>query len=260
MKERTVVPPEIRSQVLFDSDRTCCVCQQPGLEVQIHHIDDDTSNHDPENLAVLCFEDHNRTQIRGGFGRKLTALDVRKHRGDWVERVRQRRARADELAAQAMARAVAEPPKRSHGRFIVPPAALISTLPAIRKEALAMAHQHWPGFATADVMDKLADYIESLKGILTTLAAFYPINHFGDKPARLYFDEQILDRGRWHRAHMEPGDPGSGGTIIGPMVAARVAGDVEQMIVDIVAYLNLDPDREPKFEDWKAAWDAAGQS
>ncbi len=57
---------------MFASDSTCCVCRERGKAVQVHHIDEDPSNNTPANLAVLCLECHNQTQVSGGFGRKLT--------------------------------------------------------------------------------------------------------------------------------------------------------------------------------------------
>ena len=256
-KPRTPVPPDVSAAVMFASDRTCCVCRQPGLAVQIHHLDEDPTNHDMANLAVLCLQDHNLTQVRGGFGKALTAAEVRTHRDDWLERVRARRARADELAAQAMARVPAAP-ARDPGRFRMPPAAFISSLPAIRKEAIARARQRWSGYTTADALNYHGEYIEALVGILTALAAFFPANHFDDKPAREHFSEAIAARFRWHRAHLEPDGPGTRGTMIGPLAAAEVTADVEEMIVDLVGSLNFDPDHEPDFTTWKAAWDAAG--
>jgi hypothetical protein len=157
-----------------------------------------------------------------------------------------------------MTRAAVRPPEQPHGKFVKPPQALIASLPAIRKETLTSARNHWSGYTTADAINLMAEYIEGLKGILMALAVFYPANHFGDRPAAQYFDEQLSARAWWHRAHMEPDGPGSGGTMIGPMVAARMAADLSQMVVDIVTSLDIDPGRQSEFENWKASWDAAG--
>src|SRR5438552_16213216 len=82
---------------MYAHDRTCCVCTMRGRHVQIHHIDEDPSNHEFENLAVLCLECYTETQIKGGFARKLNATDVRLARTEWTGRVTERRARADAL-------------------------------------------------------------------------------------------------------------------------------------------------------------------
>jgi 5-methylcytosine-specific restriction endonuclease McrA len=97
-KLRTPIPEDISAQVMFQHDRTCCVCHEPGRAVQIHHIDDDPTNHAISNLAVLCLEHHEQTQTRGGFAKKLKVADVEQSRDDWIRRVRVRREKTDKLA------------------------------------------------------------------------------------------------------------------------------------------------------------------
>ncbi len=101
-RERQQVPAAIAARVLFQSDRTCCVCRTRGKPVQIHHIDDDPSNGTLDNLAVLCLDCHTATQITGGFHRKLDADQIILYRDDWVanvgrERAEVRAAIADDL-------------------------------------------------------------------------------------------------------------------------------------------------------------------
>lgn len=79
-KQRTPIPEEVAALVLFRSNRFCCVCREPRKAVQIHHIDENPANNDPDNLAVLCLECHNQTQVQGGFGRRLEAAQVRQFR------------------------------------------------------------------------------------------------------------------------------------------------------------------------------------
>ena len=57
------------------------------MRIQLHHIDENPANSVGENLAVLCFECHHKTQISGGFDRKLDAHQVRLYRTDWLVRV-----------------------------------------------------------------------------------------------------------------------------------------------------------------------------
>ncbi len=91
-KRRLDVPSEVAAQVLFLSDRTCCVCHAANKQVQIHHIDDDPSNNALVNLSVLCLECHALTQIKGGFGRKLDPAQVTLYRDDWIRVVGEKRA------------------------------------------------------------------------------------------------------------------------------------------------------------------------
>ena len=97
-KNRTAIPLETAVRVMFEHDRSCCVCGS-RVHLQIHHIDEDPSNHEPDNLAVLCLEHHNDTQVRGGFARELGPADVRYHRDDWIRRVARRKEEADKIAA-----------------------------------------------------------------------------------------------------------------------------------------------------------------
>jgi hypothetical protein len=96
-KTRIEVPEEVVARVMLMTDRTCCVCNIPARRGQIHHIDEDPSNGAEANLAFLCFECHDQTMIKGGFGRKLNAAQVIAFRDHWYERVHQRRAKADDV-------------------------------------------------------------------------------------------------------------------------------------------------------------------
>jgi hypothetical protein len=87
-KLRVQIPRPLADRALFEADRTCCVCRQPKKPLQIHHIDDNPSNNNYENLAVLCLDCHTDTQVHGGFNRKLSAGQVRLYREDWLRRIR----------------------------------------------------------------------------------------------------------------------------------------------------------------------------
>ena len=95
-KKRNQIPPEIAARVLFASDRTCCVCRNQGKPIQIHHIDEKPNNNSPKNLAILCFDCHRETQIRGGFDRKLDGNQIILYLEDWLRIVAQRRATYEE--------------------------------------------------------------------------------------------------------------------------------------------------------------------
>jgi hypothetical protein len=94
-KQKQAIPVDLAAHVLFKADRTCCVCRTAGKPVQIHHIDENPSNSIERNLAVLCFDCHTDTQVRGGFHRKLDADQVILYRDDWTQVVALRRAVVD---------------------------------------------------------------------------------------------------------------------------------------------------------------------
>jgi Restriction endonuclease len=96
MTKRIPIPKEISTELLYVSDKTCCVCRRPRLSIQIHHIDENSSNNEIANLAVLCLECHNETQIKGGFGRKLNSPLVTTYRDKWHSEVMRLRKSASE--------------------------------------------------------------------------------------------------------------------------------------------------------------------
>lgn len=94
-KKRTGVPQQISAEILFKSNRTCCVCRDSRKPVQIHHIDGNPDNHELKNLATLCLECHNETLVSGGFDRKLDSDQIVLFRDDWQRLVAQQRAVID---------------------------------------------------------------------------------------------------------------------------------------------------------------------
>ncbi|MFA4824825.1 MAG: HNH endonuclease signature motif containing protein [Methanoregula sp.] len=90
-KSRTQIPQNSSAEILFKSDRTCCVCRDKSKPVQIHHIDENPDNHEIKNLAVLCLECHNKTQIHGGFARKLDSDQIKLYRDNWHNLIAQQR-------------------------------------------------------------------------------------------------------------------------------------------------------------------------
>jgi hypothetical protein len=96
-KVRAEISGDVAAAVLFRSHRACCVCRNLHKAVQIHHVDDNPGNGHPDNLAVLCFDCHRETQIRGGFGRKLDAAQILFYRSDWYSRVERGRSEQSEM-------------------------------------------------------------------------------------------------------------------------------------------------------------------
>jgi len=97
-KRRTPIPPKVAAEVEFRSDRTCCVCRNPHLQHQLHHLDGDASNNDPDNLAVLCLQHHAEAEVKGGVGRKLSADEIRRFRCEWYAVVESQRGHGDIVA------------------------------------------------------------------------------------------------------------------------------------------------------------------
>jgi hypothetical protein len=145
-RKRAPIPPEISARVLFESDRTCCVCRQRGKPVQIHHINENPSHNDLRNLAVLCFDCHRETQITGGFDRKLDSDQVTLYRNDWHEAVARARTKTEALAEQTQNRGSLE---------------LATSLAEIYREnkQFELLAMHYHSIGNGDLRDK---YIEQV--------------------------------------------------------------------------------------------------
>ncbi len=82
---------KIENDVLFEHDRTCCVCRNIHDKfIEIHHIDGNHENTDKCNLAVLCKQCHTETLIQGGIFRKLNPELVTKYRDEWIQIVKKK--------------------------------------------------------------------------------------------------------------------------------------------------------------------------
>lgn len=265
-KTRTPITAELVADAMFASDSTCCVCRERGKAVQVHHVDENPAHNRLENLAVLCLECHNETQLRGGFGRKLRAPLVIKYRDEWLARVTQRREAADRAAVRKMLGSAVSAPKlasaegsleripysRERADAIF---ACVQSLPDPLCELRKKAQAGWDKGVTATMVQASYDYIDALLGPLITLAGFYPSGTFGEDPHR-FFSEVIASRFRWHRAHSEPNGPGTGGTIVNVMCSGEVVDDVEKMVKDMVRSLVRDDDRF-NWRAWASGWHAA---
>lgn len=80
-KTRKPIPADIASQVLLANRHACCVCQK--TQVQIHHIDDDPSNNNPANLAILCLPHHDHASMQIGLSRKLKPREIEHYKARW---------------------------------------------------------------------------------------------------------------------------------------------------------------------------------
>ena len=261
-KPRTPIPDDISAEVMFQHDRTCCVCHNRGLAVQIHHIDEDPTNHAVTNLAVLCLEHHEQTQMRGGFAKKLKAADVVRSRDDWICRVRVRRDKTDELVIQHMA---GMPPTKLEAKdWNIPSTAkvvgFLNALPSIRRAAIATAQPLWDTGITSEMCQGSYDAIDLLESAWLRLADFYPPSYFGERGADYFFSEFVAARFEWHRKICEPRGPGSSGTIVHVTTSGAVLDDVAKAIEETVNGLFIGFCLYPfDLKKWRSDWDAAGR-
>jgi hypothetical protein len=84
MNRRSAVPQATADALLVANRRACCICHE-RKQVVIHHIDENPSNHAPDNLAVLCLDCHGRVTGNEGLGRRYTEAEVKGHKRAWEE-------------------------------------------------------------------------------------------------------------------------------------------------------------------------------
>lgn len=258
-----MIPKNVAADVLFSSDRMCCVCNIRGKSVQIHHIDENPANNAISNLSVLCFDCHEETMVKGGFGRKLDADQVIRYRDDWIARVGVRRVKADELASisNVLASDLAQASEMQIstyadiGIFNQDPEILIKYLKkitVIHKAQLIISRTNWDDSTTADMIQGCYNMIDFYEEVLCEIATFLSPKHFELKSLNQYFNELISSRYQWYRMLEEPEASGMNGTMILVSIPSSVMEDLKKMIIDMVLALsymhNLDT------EDWTAQW------
>lgn len=186
-KNRLSIPSDVAAEILFQSDQTCCVCNERGKSVQIHHIDEDPSNNSPGNLSVLCLQCHDNTQISGGFGRKLNAPLVIKYRNDWIARVKNRRAEADRMAVQKVSQIIAEAQGTAQGRAEARAEGRAEVTAEGKEESKSEATGEGKPESTAEAAfqasfhseAQTAEIIEYVKTLPARRAALHKIAHLG---------------------------------------------------------------------------------
>ena len=255
-KVRVAIPSSTAAAVLFDSDHTCCKCRDAGRPVQLHHIDEDPSNNDAANLAVLCLLCHDETQRSGGFGRHLSSDLMHKYKDDWTTRVAVRRDKADVIAAYAMTRQSTSRPQTvdlETSAFDNARDSYIASLPASLASAYAIAQPRWDTGVTSEMIEATIGVIDVVIQLLVHLGERFPTNHFEGKSAAQYFSEYTSARYRWHRLLIEPEGVGTGGTIVGPLTALAVLKSLEQSVEDMVS-AQASPEDGIDHPRWLAAW------
>ena len=248
-KERTPVPEDISAEVLYVHHNTCCICNEPARRVQVHHLDEDPTNHNPENLAVLCLICHEETQLRGGFTKKLTEQVVRRYRDEWLKRVSERRAIADQRATEKVIGLDIDAPGTQWTR---PSTSLLimymGAIPTIYEKSGANHEE----LTVGEMVQSAIDEMDVTEQVLVQLSKWFPPNHFGGIPSEKYFSELISERFKYHRAISEPDGYGTGGTIAQANTANRVAYELKRLVIDLVHALQDIIDQGAfDFEAWR---------
>jgi len=247
---------------MYSSDYTCCVCRERGKTVQIHHIDENPSNIVFGNLSALCTECHAKTQIKSGFGEKITPEAVIAMRDEWLNIQDLRRKVAIEMAmTQSINKAGLSKQVEQYKLHPVQLSILektatdyIDSLPDFKKALLKQAQPNWDSGDAGVMLQQSYDYIDALKGILVVLARYCSPGKFPTKKPQEYFSEIISSRFKWHKITVEPLGNDADLSTLDIMCSARVMGDVEIMIENISMGIVASSDPEFERNSWSTQW------
>lgn len=266
-KIRIPIPNDTAADILFLSDRTCCVCNTRGKQVQIHHLDENPANNNIYNLSVLCFDCHNQTMIKGGFGRKLEVYQIIKYRKDWLDRVKSRRDKADEIASLHTVTGSTEIKIENYFdnedllnyKTNIDPDLLkdyLQKILIVHKAQLVLAQVKWDSGITAIMNQGNYDMVDFYEEVLIELSTFYPKGHFNNLPPKNYFSEIISGKFLWYRLVLEFEGIGNGGTIVTTIIGGNVMNDLSQMVVNMVSTLlkHYNIEVQIDFNNWCIEW------
>jgi hypothetical protein len=236
---RTSIPDDIAAHVLFAHDRTCCICRIRGRHIQIHHIDENPTNHEEKNLAVLCMDCHTETQLSGGFGRKLSSSEVRIARDEWISAVAIRRARAEDLIIAGQVKPSSFRDDYSYEEWRRPSdealRSFVSHIPDVLETAFKQVAPKLETGVTLEMADAKLSIIEVIRRLLVLLSAWYPPGHFGAQSLDDFFANLQAERFQLYRKLWENGGPG--GTILTVIIPHSVQQELLNLLVTMVESL-----------------------
>lgn len=261
MGNRIKISEDLADTLLFECNRTCCICTNAGKDVQIHHIDENSSNNNYDNLIVLCLNCHSDVHSKGGFGRNWTLGQLQQHKREWIVRVKLRKQEADKLASiqQVTGEIQNNAPDLADLDYkdIDDPVLLryLEKILIIHKAQKTAAQLDFDTGVTIHSIEACNKLIDFYAAVLVELATFYPKGHFQEKHPRLFFDEQIAARGLFQGYATRPEDAGFIPSMYRQFMSYRFMLDVRRMVRDIaVCLMDMSPVFEPDDRKWAESW------
>ncbi|MDR3741840.1 MAG: HNH endonuclease signature motif containing protein [Terracidiphilus sp.] len=86
MKQRRPVPVKVADRLMVANRHTCCICNQPRHPVEKHHINEDPSDNEWSNLAVVCRNCHGLVTQKGNLGARYSQGEVLFFKLRWEKR------------------------------------------------------------------------------------------------------------------------------------------------------------------------------
>jgi hypothetical protein len=95
---RKPIPKKTKLKIMYDSQYACVVCQKRGSH--IHHIDQNNSNNDENNLVFLCTEHHDEAHTTHQLSQNLSSAALHDAKEKWLNEVQKKRELSSTLSGQ----------------------------------------------------------------------------------------------------------------------------------------------------------------
>jgi len=87
MSKRQSYSKEIEAKLLVESKHTCNICRKNN-DVQIHHINEDSSDSSEDNLIVVCLNCHSAVHTKRSLAKNYSPETLRLYKKTWTDLVR----------------------------------------------------------------------------------------------------------------------------------------------------------------------------
>lgn len=257
---RTKIKNVVLNDIFYKSMHTCCICNERGQGVIVHHIDGDRNNNDPLNLAVLCSNCHANVHQKGYMSRHYTPELVLKYKTEWEKRVEARRVTADYYASMKMVgNTQVIDTKREESSYAIKPenkslVEYVNKLPFIAISAKENAKKDMESEVVIDTLKGCYSLIEVFTEIMVHLSSWFPEKHFNNMEPSHYISQFVKQRFIWRASLAEPEGHMTGGSIAHQCTYMEVFNDLRISIKEMVHSLLWDSEFDLK--NWKLLWDS----
>jgi hypothetical protein len=97
---RKPIPSKLKLKVMYDSQYACAICQQRGCH--LHHIDENHSNNQEENLIFLCNLHHDEAHTKHQLSQNLSEQALRDAKQKWTAKVKEKRELTATISGQLL--------------------------------------------------------------------------------------------------------------------------------------------------------------